>query len=62
MDLGYKKNSDQEVFYSCKLLVTACRKQPMNPFFSLSILFHLLDLLRSSRVTCEYFAKVSVSL
>ena len=34
----------------------------MNPIFSLSILFHLLDLLRSSRVAWEYFTKVSAAL
>ena len=36
----------------------------MKPFFSLSILFHLLDLLRLSRLSVarEYFAEVSVAL
>ena len=57
-DLGYKKKN-----WPGGLLILYCLPETINePFFSLSILFHLLDLLRSSHVMREYFATVSVAL
>ena len=57
----------QKTFWLGGLLIwyITCHRLPETinePFFFLSILFHLLDLLRSSGVPCEYFAQVSIAL